>query len=268
MRIKRINRLSIFAISLFLFSQSWGAEVLAVPNDAHCFLCGSSPTKTMYWQSKKPRALLIYLPGGDGHFGLSNQQTRVYSKFVNYLASLSNPNLTNGVIDFVLLDSPEPLSPNQIYPTARNTEDHLQRIEAVMTFYKNKTGLPIWLLGHSAGGISLTHFIEFEQKKGGTGLISGVIASSVRNESYVDPPIDFPILIIHHAEDGCYLTNPKYAKKLFDSLKDKSHQPLEFELVSGGEPEGDPCTSGFHVFNGVEPLFVKEIEFFMMNNSR
>lgn len=243
------------------------AEVIAVSPVASCLLCNSKPTMTMFWHSAQARALLVYLPGGDGFFDLKPGQTRVNAAFVNYLASLSNSRYSKGQIDIVLMDTPEPLSPNQMYPTSRTNEDHMIRIESVIKYYRDKTGLPVWLMGHSAGGISLSHFVEYAQNKGEVGMISGVVASGVRNESYLNAPIPFPVLVIHDAEDGCYLTKPAYAKRLFDSLKKNSQQAAEFVLIPGAEPDGDPCTGGNHMYTGFEEIFTVELERFMTSQS-
>lgn len=256
-----------FLIFSSLCLEVQAAEVIPIQTVASCTLCNSKPTMTMYWPSNHAKALIIYIPGGDGFFDLKLGQTRVYSAFVNQLASLANDHLTHGDIAVVLMDTPEPLSPNQMYPTSRTNLDHMLRIESVMKYYQQKTGLPIWLLGHSAGGISLSHFVEYAQKEGEVGLISGVVASGVRNESYLNAPIPFPVLVIHDEEDGCYLTKPIFAKRLFDSVKTSSTQQVEFVLVPGEEPDGDPCTGGAHMYSGAENIFVAELEKFITKQS-
>lgn len=257
--------LSLFWITDIVSNQAQAAEVITINSLSSCLLCSSKPTQTMYWPSPNAHALLLYIPGGDGFFNLKPGQTGVNATFVNYLTHLANPGLTSGQVSIVLMDTPEPLSPNEMYPSARANEDHMIRIESVVQFYHQKTGLPVWLLGHSAGGISLSHFVEYAQKKNELELINGVVASGVRNETYFNPPISFPILVIHDQEDSCYLTKPIYAKRLFDSLKSQSQQRIELVLIPGSELDGDPCTGGNHMYTGFESLFIEELERFIIN---
>jgi pimeloyl-ACP methyl ester carboxylesterase len=244
------------------------AEVISVAPVETCFLCNTAPTLTFYWPSAQAEAVLIYLPGGDGHFGLKVGQTRLYNRFTHFLSTLSNPRFTEGKVSVVLMDSPEPLSPNQMYPTARTNEDHMIRILSVIEFYRSKTQRPVWLMGHSAGGISLSKFVDFLKAHQKEKLLGGLIASGVRNESYLDRPIPWPTLVIHHRDDGCFLTKPEYARRLFDQLKANSSRQAEFALIEGGEPEDDPCTGGYHMFYQIESVFVSEVERFMLRENR
>ena len=49
------------------------------------------------------------------------------------------------------------------------------------------------VMGHSNGGISLTEFLKYARKNQRMDLISGMVVSAVRNESYFEAPIGFPI---------------------------------------------------------------------------
>lgn len=196
----------IAAFALFVITQAYGAEVISVMPLANCFVCSTEPSKTMYWQGKNSKAVLILVPGGEGYIGLKPEQTDHPFHQFQTLKRLTNSDLTSGHFDVVLLDSPAPLSPNQRYPTARGGADHLIRIESVIRYYKEKTGLPVWLMGHSNGGISLTEFVKYAQKNGKLDLISGVVASAIRNESYFNAPTPFPMLFLHHKTDGCSAT--------------------------------------------------------------
>lgn len=79
--------------------------------------------------------LVIFILGGWGYIGLKQFQNMNpqpleigKSSFSQGLNSLSNPELTSGKIDVVLLDSPSELSPGQRWLAARTGFDHMIRI--------------------------------------------------------------------------------------------------------------------------------------------
>jgi len=241
----------ILASFLLVHSISYSAEVNAIDPIEKCFLCNSEPSLTMHWQGQNSKALLLLIPGGEGYIRLRKDQTDHPYHQYQTLKRLTDPTLSSGQFDVVLLDSPAPLSPNQFYPSARGGIEHLIRIESVIQYYKAKTGLPIWLMGHSNGGISLSEYLIHARKNDRVHLISGMVVSGVRNESHFEGPINFPMLFIHHQKDGC--SNTTYAASLrqFEKVKAFIKAPIEFHPILGGEAESrDPCRSGFHMYFG------------------
>jgi len=259
---------------VLLFFSSLRAELISIQPLETCMSCSSESSFTFYRKGKDPKALLIFIPGGDGYLGLKRLQNITpqpkeigKSSLPQGLNSLSNPDLTSGKLDVVFLDSPSELSPNQRWPAARTGVDHMIRIESAIRYYKEKTGLPVWLMGHSNGGISLTEFFKYAKKNNKTDLISGFIASGVRSESYFEAPISFPILFIHHEKDGCSDTLPKSSFANYEKVKAISKFPAEFMYVTGGSAESiNPCISGTHMYNGANQEFAKYIEAFILKN--
>lgn len=138
------------------------------------------------------------------------------------------------------------------------------RIESAIRFYKEKTGLPVWLMGHSNGGISLTEFLKYARKNNRVELISGMVVSAVRNESYFDGPIGFPMLFIHHDQDGCSNTTYSASYKNYEKVKKFITAPVEFVTIQGGQAESrDPCRSGFHMYFGAAEEVANQLDAFM-----
>ena len=94
------------------------AEVIPIEPIEKGFF-SSQPSLSMYWQGKNAKAVLLFIPGGEGYIGLKPGQTDHKSQFHQMLKRLTNPALTRGQVDVVLLDSPTELSPRQRYPSAR-----------------------------------------------------------------------------------------------------------------------------------------------------
>lgn len=240
------------------------AQVFAVEPIEKGFFIGSEPSPTLYWAGQNARALLLFIPGGDGHLRLRPQQTDHRFHFYQMLKTLTQPERTRGHLDVVLLDSPGPLSPQQHYPAARASTDHLVRIESAIRHYRNKTGLPIWLMGHSNGGISLGAFLRHLEKKGEQGLVQGVIASGIRNESELAPPTHFPMLFMHHEQDGCAHTRYAVARALYEKIQPQTRQTVAFLPIQGGSAEaGHPCSSGHHMYFGASEEAARAIDDFI-----
>ena len=255
----------VIALILLLITSYVRAEVFPIQPLESCFSCSSKPSMTMYWKGKDSKAVVIFIPGGEGYIGLREGQTDHGYYFFNMLRRLSSPYLSKGNFDVVLLDSPSELSPNQMYPSARGAFDHMIRIESAIRYYKEKTGLPVWLMGHSNGGISITEFFKYAKKNNKTELISGLIASGIRDESYFDAPISFPMLFIHHEKDGCFHTKPTASQKNFQKVKDISKFPTEYIYVTSGSAEPkDPCRSGYHMYFDASEEAAKGIESFLL----
>lgn len=248
----------------FVASLAHTAEVISIEPIEKCFLCNTDPSLTMYWQGQGSKAVLMLIPGGEGHVGLKPGQTdNRYHQFQT-LKRLSDPALSSGQFDVVLLDSPAPLSPNQRYPAARAGSEHMIRIESAIRFYKEKTGLPVWLMGHSNGGISLTEFLKYARKNNRMDLISGMVVSAVRNESYFEEPISFPMLFIHHQLDGCANTTHSASYRNYEKVKTFITAPVDFVTIQGGEAEPrDACRSGFHMYFGAGEEVATQLDAFM-----
>lgn len=255
--------------ALFSFSHASNAEVILIEPIEKGFGISEKPSISMYWQGKDSKALLLFIPGGDGRIGIKEGQVDLRHPYYQSLKRLSNPEMTSGHTDFVILDSPSELSPRQPYPTARGNTDHIVRIESAIRFYKEKTGLPIWLMGQSNGGISLTEFVKFAQKNKRMDLISGLILSGARSESNFNAPINMPVLFIHHKEDGCSKSTPSSAISNFQIMKKINLSRTEFVFITGGEEEANnPCHSGHHMFFGAAEEYSRAIDEFISANTK
>ncbi len=240
------------------------AEVLAVPKGGDA----NAPTQTMFWGNPDAQATLILIPGGRGQLRLKPPQTDMTHRFYQALKALSAPAGGAEALNVVLFDSPEPLENSKSYPSSRARKDHLTRIGSVVRFYKQKTGTPIWLMGHSNGAVSITEFIRFDDPDGAPSLLSGLVVSGARNASYFDDrPLNFPVLFLHHENDGCPAADPRAAVKTFEQVKRMNSAPTEFRFIKGGASQAtSPCESGYHMYNGAETEMDEALRRFIVSN--
>ena len=263
-RRRHLSRLFAGCIGLWMLAQASWAQVIAVEPTEKGLLYTTAPTLTFLWPARQARAVLIFIPGGEGRLGLKEDRRNIGGFYGNTLRPLSDETRTSGSFHVVVFDSPHELSSAGAYPISRTTPDHLMRIDSVVRHYQEKFNLPIWLMGHSNGGISLTEFLKYLEKKKGLDLVQGVIASGIRNESDFAPPTRFPMLFIHHEQDGCSNTRYAAARALYEKIRPQARQPVEFRTLSGGSPEAaHPCSSGHHMYHGASDEAVQAIDDFI-----
>jgi hypothetical protein len=249
-------------IMFLILGCAWArAEVISIAPEQTGFFLSAEPINTLYWQGSNSKALLLFIPGGNGTLGLKPGTTDKPYSFYQTLKSLTNPQMSMGQFDVVLLDSPAFLLPLSL----RASKDHMVRIETAIHFYRDKTHLPIWIMGHSNGGISISEFIKYLQAKDQMSLISGVIASGIRNESFFHPPLSTPLLFLHHQNDGCKNTQPFESFEKYKQVKTFASQAVEYVQITSGEAENrDPCSSGFHMYFNAGPEVSKAIDAFAL----
>ncbi len=263
MQIKFVVTVARLTVACLICLGNAHAEVIPIASTSTGLFGSSAPTLTYYWHGKDPKAVLLFIPGGAGRMGIKPDTIEPKSEYLQTFKRLSDPEATSGRYDVVIVDSPYFLSPNSTYPGQRGTSDHIQRIEAAAVYYKQKTGLPVWVMGHSNSGISLTAFIKYLQREGKMDLISGMVALDIRSESRFGPPIDFPVLFIHHEKDECQYTLGSEATKTYDKLKEFDKAPTAFVWVTSGEAQADPCSGGFHMYHNAGPEVAKAIDDFL-----
>ena len=243
------------------------AQVIAVPAADPA----GAPTQTFYWQGANARAVLLLIPGGEGHLNLNPAQTDVRPEFYQTLKQLSLGSVAEGIFDVVLFSSPTPLLYNaRAYPSSRASNDHLTRIDKVIKFYKEKTLRPIWLMGHSNGAVSVTEYLRYVAKRGEPVQIAGLIVSSARDVTYFDAtPLNLPILFLHHRKDGCRESPPATSFANFQKVEALNAAPTSFIYIETGSGEArSPCESGYHMYHEAGPDVAAALRSFMMRSGR
>ena len=123
----------------------------------------------------RSRATLVFIPGGEGRIGLTPDRKSLGGFYAATLKPLSDPNLTSGLFNIVVFDSPVPLPPGSDYPNSRQSKEHLLRVESVARHFRDQYSRPVWIMGHSNGAASMTEFYKMLEHNGQTALVSGLI---------------------------------------------------------------------------------------------
>ncbi|SDH98079.1 alpha/beta hydrolase [Propionivibrio dicarboxylicus] len=224
--------------------------LLAFPAHAQVFdvAYGDEPvTRTLLIPAESAKALVLLFPGGGGVLKLSDQGTTA-----NMHTFVRSRNLwARHGIDAVLVDTPYDLGNERL--DRRPRPDHQERIRTVVNFYKDKTGLPIWLFGHSRGTVSVTRFAS--QGRDWTPLIAGIIVAGTVQSASLDTSVTLPVLAIHHKHDSCRVTPASASESIVRNRPPGAR--AEFVLIDGGQSSGDACMSfAHHGFNQNEDELV------------
>lgn len=216
-----------------------------------------APTRTLLTPVKNAKAVVLLFPGGGGVLRLQDDGlTMNFHTFVR-----SKDLWAQYGIDSVLVDTPYDLGGG--IRNARSINDHQQRILNVVTYYRDKLKLPVWIFGHSMGTVSVTEFAN--GGKDHQKLIAGVIIAGTFRSATIDDDVHLPVMAIHHVDDGCASTPLATSERI---IKGRSKQlTSEFVQIEGGVSEGDVCGSkAYHGFNQKESEFVREAAQFILKN--
>lgn len=241
----------IVAAAVILISSAVHSEVLDVPYK------DDAPTRTFLTPVKNAKAVVLLFPGGGGVLNLKDDgSTTNGHTFVR-----SRDLWAQYEIDSVLVDTPYDLGAG--IRNLRSIRDHQQRILNVVTYYKEKFNLPVWIFGHSMGTVSVTEFVNGGKEK--EKMIAGVIVAGTYRSATVDSDVAIPVLAIHHVDDGCASTPLVSSERIIEGRSKKFTS--QFIQIDGGISEGDVCGSrAYHGFNQKEPEFVKAAAQFILKN--
>ena len=217
-----------------------------------------SPTRTLFIPADSAKAVVLLFPGGGGVLRLDDEgSTKSQHTFVR------SSNLWKQYgIDAVLVDSPYDLGNERL--DRRPLNNHLERIRSVVNFYKQKTGLAVWIFGHSRGTVSATRYAN--QGKDRPNNIAGLIVAGTLHSAVLDSDVVLPALAIHHKDDKCRVTPPSASESLIAG-RAKNSAKSKLVLIDGGNDTGDPCQSfAHHGFNEREPELINAASGFILGN--
>ena len=269
-----ILRGALIAFSLVVLLTAGSAFSQAIPvNPTYTGLFGSSdPTMTFLFEAPEAKATMVFIPGGEGRRGVKQDWTASHGYFSSYhfnvmLRSLSDPAVTSGKFNIVIFDSPADLPTANHWSAARESTDHLSRVEDVVRHYKERFGMPVWVMGHSMGSISITGLYKRLQDKKIESLVAGLILSGGENgTSFNYETTKLPILVLHHENDECVGNTPGHARKIYTRLREAGNSAAELVLIDSGTRSPDsnnPCRSGYHMYFGAGPNVAKVLDQYM-----
>jgi pimeloyl-ACP methyl ester carboxylesterase len=250
-------------IALLLPVSSFAAVAIPVdapPNSRYT----NDPAYTLLYEVKNPQVTLIVIPGGDGHLGFDATTTGSTQQIVQMTKNLADPQLTGLRINVVIYDNPYPMDPLRAGPGWRSADDHINRIANVVEYYNNKSKVPIILMGHSWGSVSVAAYLNRHYQSPYS--IGGAILSASKDSIDLDKNQNIPILFLHHESDACRQSPFGSAKDLYEDTKKANKSQTQFQVVTGGQAGGQPCSNGYHMYAGSYALADRYIQEFIKEN--
>ena len=203
---------------------------------------------------RRPRVLLVLLPGGDGvlaldplgqiHRGQDQPLVRAAPEMVGYGLGL------------ILVDAPsEQWDQGGLDGGYRCGVRHRQDLMAVLDYLEGRwPGVPRWAVGYGRGALSAARLaLPMDQD-----LVDGLVLVSPPGLEQKGPcslrrlpleEIRVPTLIIQHEQDACPGFALEGSRRLLVRLK--SARESELLAVRGGASSGPPCSyTSFHGFAG------------------
>jgi hypothetical protein len=248
------------------------AQVSAVAQIDSGWTISAEPTMAYLKLARQAQATLIYIPGGDGSVGMKphwSDQSPYFKRnyFIAALLGLSDPELTSGALNVVIFDSPRALLDGPDYPKARASTDHLVRLDSVVQHYKQLLGKPVWLMGHSNGGISISEYYKYLQKHRRDNLLDGLIFSSGRDIASFNDQANIPALFMINENDACKSTTPAGNRRIFEKFRQGNQSTTESVLIRSGQAEDkDPCRSGLHMNYGAGTEVTSVVQGFILKH--
>lgn len=226
-------------------------------------------TTTYYFKGVNSKALILFLPGGDGmmHGGGSDL-------FSMPFRSLADKNFSQGTYDFASINSNKSLQTrndrdwlNNVYQL-RSERDHILRVESAINYYKSKTKLPIILFGHSNGGVSVEIILNHLIKENKINLISGIIVSETNDTTareirtiLTKPEINMPSIFIIHRKTRCSSVNYNYQIGQFEKVAEEKKGLVSIITIETGlDSSNHPCYSGYHMYYGADKEVLQKVE--------
>jgi predicted esterase len=216
-------------------------------------------------ETEKPLAVVILFRGGKG---------KIHKKGIdrdgNFLVRSRSLFTKNGFVT-VTVDAPsDKQSSDGMFYGFRNSNEHVQDIDNVIKFLKEKYKLPIWLVGTSRGTESATNIaIHSNENISGLILTSSMAVENNKGTSVTEmdlSKIKMPTLVVAHNNDECSKT-PPYGAKIISKLLINA-KPLDVKMFDGGDkPISKPCNAkSYHGFLGIEEKVVDYIADFIKSN--
>lgn len=154
----------------------------------------------------------------------------------------------------------------------RTGEAHAADNRAVFKALKEKSPLPIWLVGTSMGTISAAAAAIRDAE----GLVAGVVLTSSITAGRIPGSVPsqelahirVPVLVVHHFRDACRVCVPVDAERMVARLSQSPRK--EFVLIeSGSGATGPYCEpQHYHGFIGAEQETVDRIAGWMLQSLR
>ncbi len=257
-----MKRLVVLACCAWLYAAACGASARVEESVVDLPTRDGVTQRVLYLAPPSPKAAVILFAGGHGGLQLQPNGAIKWGEG-NFLVRARALFAENGLV-VVVVDAPSDRQSRPYLSGFRQTPAHVADIKAVIAWLREQTGLAVWLVGTSRGTQSAAYIAtQLPPTLGGPdGLVlTSTMLSDDKGRPVPDLPLGrltIPVLVVHHAQDGCRHSAFRDLPRLMDKLNGASRS--ELVTYRGGGNRGDPCEAyAYHGFNGLEKDVVAQI---------
>ncbi|MGJ7510954.1 alpha/beta hydrolase [Variovorax sp. GT1P44] len=208
-----------------------------------------------------PKASVILFAGGHGGLKIFPNGSFDWGAG-NFLVRTRQLFADQGLM-VVVVDAPSDRQNPPFLAGFRQKPEHAADIKAVIAWAREQSRAPVWLVGTSRGTQSVAYVAtELSGPEGPDGIVlSSTILTDNNSRPVPAMPLErirIPVLVVHHAKDGCAYCGFANVPALMAKLANASRK--ELLAFEGGESKGDPCEAmAYHGFNGIERDVVAQV---------
>jgi hypothetical protein len=214
--------------------------------------------KFVYAKAEQPVATAVLFQGGEGIIGIYPNGSMANDK--GFLSGGAG-RFTRNNISVVIPDVP---SDRRSLNRFRDTAEHATDNAALIEFLRQQSKVPVWAIGTSNGSLSAAATAVHLKEKGPDGIVLTSTVSREGPRSGASHPVTMvplnqvlvPTLLVHHKDDGCYVSPYSAMPDLVAAFK--AAPKVELITVEGGSG-GNPCVTGHHQFLGIEGKVTDQI---------
>ena len=221
---------------------------------------------------ESPKASVILFMGGKGVLNLTSffGSPSINRGKNNFLVRTRDLFVKNG-FQVAVVDAPsDKQSKRGMLDGFRDSIEHVEDIDLVVKYLRQKENIPVWLVGTSRGTESATYIaIYSKQKPDGLVLTSSMSVENAAGTAVTEMELDrvkIPTLIVGNTDDECWKTPPEGSNEIAKMLVNA--KKVEVKMFSGGDtPISKPCNAmSYHGFLGIEGEVVNYISNFINSN--
>jgi pimeloyl-ACP methyl ester carboxylesterase len=207
------------------------------------------------------KAALVLLAGGHGGLQIGGDGRLAWGSG-NFLVRTRAQFAAQGLA-VAVLDAPSDRQSPPFLQGWRQTPEHAADLQAVIAWLHANAHVPVWLVGTSRGTQSAawaaTQLVGTDAPDGI--VLTSTILDDPRGRPVTAMPLErirVPVLVVHHADDGCALCRYARVPALMDALTNAPRKSLV--TITGGASRGDPCEAfAHHGYNGNEDDVVRQV---------
>ncbi|MCW5773385.1 MAG: hypothetical protein KIT16_17215 [Rhodospirillaceae bacterium] len=258
-------RMGMAAIVLVAAGPAQAAELLRIPLRPNVEIRAAVEPP-----SGRAVAFALLFAGGNGKIELDDRG-QPQSLRGNFLIRARHYLRDRG-IGVVMVDAPSDYQGEEgLWPYRLNVM-YAGDIGQVVNRVKKRFRRPVWLVGTSAGTLSIavaTAHLSYDNRPDGIVFTSSYTRPTRRHPLSVFnmslASYNGPALVVAHSDDGCMATPPSDAPRLLAALG--AARPKKFVTISGGSPaRSGPCQGrSQHGFFGVEAQAMGAVADFILH---